>query len=84
MYSIEYSREAAKVLAKMPKNLRLLLGSKIEELARDPFSAANIKALVGRPGYRLRVGDWRVIHDIDSERIVVRVLRVGSRGGVYE
>lgn len=78
------SREAAKTLAKMPRNLRVLLVSKIEDLARDPFGAANVKALVGRPGYRLRVGDWRVVYDVDSERVVVRVLRVGPRGGVYE
>lgn len=57
---------------------------KIEGLARDPFGAANVKKLVGQPGYWLRVGDWRVIYDVDSGRLVVRVLRIGARGGVYE
>jgi len=84
MYSIEFTRGAAKALAKMPRNLRELVHSKIEGLARDPFGAANVKALVGQPGYRLRVGDWRVIYDVDSGRVVVRVLRVAPRGGAYE
>ena len=61
-----------------------LVMQKIESLARDPFGAANVKKLVGQPGYRLRVGDWRVVYDVDSGRLVVRVLRIGTRGGVYE
>ena len=84
MHSIEFTREAIKVLGKMPRNVRELVMQKIEGLARDPFSAANVKKLVGQPGYRLRVGDWRVVYDVDSERLVVRVLRIGARGGVYE
>jgi len=84
MYSIEFTREAIKTLAKLPRNARELIRSKIDGLARDPFGAANVKQLVGQPGYRLRVGDWRVIYDVDSGRVVVRVLKIGPRGGVYE
>lgn len=68
----------------MPRNVRELVMNKIEGLARDPFGAANVKQLVGQPGWRLRVGDWRVIYDVQQKRLVVRVLRVAPRGGVYE
>lgn len=68
----------------MPRNVRETVKGKIESLARDPFGAANVKKLVGEPGYRLRVGDWRVIYDVDSGRLLVHVLKVGPRGGVYE
>ena len=84
MHSIQFTREAAKVFDKLPRNVRELVMQKIESLARDPFGAANVKKLVGQPGYRLRVGDWRVVYDVDSGRLVVRVLRIGARGGVYE
>lgn len=84
MHSIEYTREASRTLAKLPRNARELIESKVQTLARDPFGAANVKALVGQPGYRLRVGDWRVIYDVDSGRVVVRVLRIAPRGGAYE
>ena len=84
MYSIEYSREARKALKAMPRNVSALLQSKIEALAADPARAQNVKKLVGRPGYRLRVGDWRVIYTLDSGRLVVRVLEIGARGGVYQ
>lgn len=55
---------------------------KIEAYATDPTSQANnVKALHGRDGIRLRVGDWRVIMR-DGE--VLDVLDVGPRGGVYD
>ena len=84
MYSIEFTKQADKALDKMPRNTRLLVVEKIKQLARDPFGAANVKQLVGRPGCRLRVGDWRVIYDVESRRLVVRVLKFGSRAEVYE
>ena len=84
VHSIEYTRQAVKALAAMQANTRRVVLEKIESMARDPFGAANVKKLVGEPGYRLRVGDWRVIYDVDSGRVVVRVLRIGPRGGVYK
>lgn len=84
MYSIEYTRNAVKALAAMPRNVRETVKKKVESLARDPFGVANVKKLVGEPGYRLRVGDWRVIYDVDSGRLVVHVLKIGPRGGVYK
>ncbi|HPO19135.1 MAG TPA: type II toxin-antitoxin system RelE/ParE family toxin [Rubrivivax sp.] len=84
MYAIDYTRDAVHALARMPRNLRQRVVSKIENLARDPFGAANVKQLVGQPGYRLRVGDWRVIYDVEQGRLLVRVLRIAPRGGAYE
>jgi len=83
MYSVEYTRDAVKTLARMPRNTRELIRSKVEAMAAAPTEAQNVKKLVGRPGYRLRVGDWRVIFDIEAGRLVVRVLEIGARGGVY-
>ena len=57
MYSVEFTREARKTLKAMPRNVRDLLLAKINDLAVDPIRAQNVKKLVGRAGYRLRVGD---------------------------
>ena len=84
MYSVEFTREARKTLKAMPRNVRDLLLAKINDLAVDPIRAQNVKKLVGRAGYRLRVGDWRVIYTLDAGRLVVRVLDIGARGGVYQ
>ena len=66
----------------MPANTAQRILEKINAYAADPSSQANnVTALVGRDGIRLRVGDWRVImHD----GVVLDVLQVGPRGGIYE
>jgi len=85
VYDIEYSREAARTLRRMPRNTAALIGSKVECVAADPHAPNNnVTALVGRPGYRLRVGDWRVIYDLDDGLRILAVERVAPRGGVYE
>jgi len=56
--------------------------SKVDAYAADPASQANnVKALKGRTGIRLRVGDWRVIMD---DGVVLAVLEIAPRGGVYD
>ena len=40
--------------------------------------------LRGRPGFRLRVGTWRVIFERDEEAQTIDVLRIGPRGDVYK
>lgn len=83
MKQITYAKVARKMLAKMPRNTATLIRSKIEAYAADPESQANnTKALKGREGIRLRVGDWRVI--MDDQGNVLAVLEIGPRGGVYD
>jgi mRNA interferase RelE/StbE len=46
----------------------------LEQLAANPFEAGNVKKFVGRNGYRLRVGDWRVIYEVQGDRLIIVVL----------
>jgi mRNA interferase RelE/StbE len=83
MKSISYSKAAIRALRRMPRNVADLIRSKIEAYAKDPASQANnVKALKGRQGIRLRVGDWRVI--MDDQGNVLAVLDIGPRGGMYD
>lgn len=75
-------RAALKALRKMPVDVAERIIGKIEQYAADPASQANnVTALKGREGIRLRVGDWRVIMNDDS--VVLAVLDLGPRGGIY-
>ena len=68
----------------MPRNTAQLIRQKLELLALDPFAPnPNVTRLQGRPGYRLRVGDWRIIYDVEDGRLIILVLRIAPRGGVY-
>ncbi len=68
----------------MPGNTAKLIREKLEIVAANPYADhPNTKKLQGREGYRLRVGDWRVIYKIQSEQLIIIVLKVASRGEVY-
>lgn len=82
MKPITYKPAAAKALRRMPANIARRIVGKIEAYAADPASQANnIKALKGTRAIRLRVGDWRVIMEDD---VVLDVLDIGARGGIYD
>jgi len=74
---ITYAAPASTALRKQRAVSQAII-AKIERYAET--GAGDVKALVGRPGKRLRVGDFRVIFEEDSTTI--RVLTLGPRGGV--
>jgi mRNA-degrading endonuclease RelE of RelBE toxin-antitoxin system len=50
----------------------------------NAFDRRNVKKLKGRDGYRLRVGDWRVVYDIEAGKLVLIVIEIGPRGDIYD
>ena len=84
MYQIVFTKEAAKSLQKMPRNTAKLIREKLEAITSNPYADhPNAKKLQDRDGYRLRVGDWRVIYEIQNDHLVILVLKVVPRGEVY-
>jgi mRNA interferase RelE/StbE len=84
MYRIKYSTQSAKALLKMPWNHSQLIRENIEQIAIDPYiRIPNAKKLQGRPGYRLRVGDWRIIYEINQGEVLILALKIAPRGAVY-
>jgi len=60
--------------------------AKINAYAEDPASQANnVRALKGTAGYRLRVGDYRVLFEVEGEDAwMLSVYRIGHRKEVYD
>lgn len=84
MYKIVFTKQVAKSLQRIPRETVALLREKLEQLAADPFAKhLNVTKLKNRPGYRLRVGDWRVLYEIQKEQLVIIVLKIAPRGEVY-
>ncbi len=80
---MEFTRDAARALLRMPKVQAIRIRRKLDVLAKDPQKAANVKKLTEHPGYRLRVGDWRVVYLLDHGRIIIQVIRIAKRSEVY-
>ena len=84
MYKVQYRASATKMLRRMPRNVAKTVVRKIGQLAVSPYAPNNnVTRLKGEEGYRLRVGDWRVLYEIHDDVLVIEIIKIGSRGGVY-
>lgn len=83
-YRIDYSTQAAKQL-KAIRDARVSAPIKraIEKLSLNPRPPGCLKLVGEVDQWRVRVGDWRVVYVIEDGRLVVVVVRVAVRGGVY-
>ena len=72
------------MLRRMPKNMALIIAKKIKELAESPGRMRNIKKLTDHPGYRMRVGDWRIVYTVKEKEMLIHIVKIKSRGEVYK
>lgn len=80
-YEIIFSDKSLKQLKKLEKNVQNRIIAALERIRIKP--EAYVRRIVGDPGYRLRVGDYRVIIDIDKGKLLILILKVGHRKSVY-
>lgn len=85
MFRIVFTHQAVKALQKAPRETAMMIRKKLEQLAANPFAEnLDVKKLQNRSGYRLRVGDWRVIYEVQKEQVLILVLKIAPRGDVYK
>ena len=86
-WRVEFDPDAVNDLKKLDKQVQArILDFLRERLARLDNPRELGEALAGSKlgnYWKYRVGDWRIICDLQDQRIVVRVLRVGNRREVY-
>ena len=78
---MEFSELAAEKFRKLDRSVRERIAKKLHDVAEDP--RRYLTRLASVEAYRLRVGDYRVIVDVDWDREVVHVLTLGHRSTVY-
>ena len=81
-YRIVWSIQASKQLERLDRSVAKRIHEKVGQLYQNP--ERYVEKLVRYPYYRLRVGDYRVILDIQNEMIRILILKVGHRSNVYE
>ena len=82
-YFLQFSRQAFKDLEKINEPFYAQIKQAILNLANNP-RPQGCKKLVNRKGYRIRIGNYRVIYEIFDTNLVIDVITVGHRKDVYE
>jgi len=82
-YSIFIKRSAQKSLAKIPKSYRPKIIQEINQLSNNPYPN-QCKKLTGRDAWRIRIGSYRVIYEINDDELIVLVVAIGYRQDIYK
>ena len=81
-YSLSVLRRAQKELAEVPAEDQERIAAAIRDLGESP-RPPGCRKLTGREGWRIRIGNFRVIYEIDDGQRLVTILHVGNRRDVY-
>jgi len=81
MYQLIYSDSALKQLEKLEFSIRARIISTLERIRIRP--EVHIEKLVGRNEYKLKVGDYRIILDLDRTNIRILLIEIGHRKNIY-
>lgn len=81
-YSVSMARRARKGLADLPDPAYEKVKEAIKGFIENP-RPVGCKKLVNRPGWRIRIGDFRVVYEIDDEKKTVEILDIGHRRSIY-
>lgn len=80
-YEIIWSIKASREMRRLDRSVAKRIYSKVDQLKENPERL--LERLVNSPYYRLRVGDYRIILDIQNEVLRILILKVGHRSAVY-
>ena len=82
-YAVEVAPAAVRQLRKLPPEARRRIQAAVELLAETP-RPPGAKKLSGSSGdWRVRTGDYRIIYEIQDDRLIVLVVAVGHRREIY-
>jgi mRNA interferase RelE/StbE len=86
MYNLVFTREAQKFYEHAEPGLIRRINRCFDQLAEKPYDHPNIKPLHGPFSgcFRYRVGDWRIIYQVDEPRQCVTVLLIAHRSKAYQ
>lgn len=82
IYAITILRRAQKELADLPEESYIRVRDAVRQLAGQPRPRGS-KKLAARTGWRIRVGSYRVVYEIDDHNHLVTIMHIGHRRDVY-
>jgi len=82
MFSLTFDKKALNELNKLEKPIKERIWKKLQDCKENPSHF--LESLVEIHGFKLRVGDYRAIIDIDNQNKILTVLKIGHRKNIYE
>ena len=82
-YSIRIKPSALSKLKKLPSQIKRRISAKIDSLASDARPAGGEKLEGTDDLYRVRVGNYRIIYQIQDENLLIMIVKVGDRKEIY-
>jgi mRNA interferase RelE/StbE len=83
-YRIKVQRSAAKALKKIPKLDRKRIGKKIDSLAGKLPNPDTTKMKGNNPFHKVRVGDYRIVYEIQDDVLLILIVKLGHRKDIYQ
>jgi mRNA interferase RelE/StbE len=84
-YALEIAKTVEKDLRKIPVNMHDVFFTEIENLTINPFPQSKYKKLKGTENsYRLRVGNYRILYEVDSFVMLLTIYRIRHRKDSYK
>jgi mRNA interferase RelE/StbE len=83
-YRIALSPMAARQLRKLDAQVRRRVQAALDLLAEQPRPPAATRLVGGAGEWRVRTGDYRIVYEIEEDRLLILVLRIGHRREVYD
>ena len=81
-YQVNILRQGQKALENLPQEDYERVRDSILKLAQEPRPSGCLK-LSGRDGWRIRIGNYRVIYEINNRDKIVTILSIGHRRDIY-
>jgi mRNA interferase RelE/StbE len=82
-YELFFWPAAKRALRKLPREIRQKIGPVLESLRQTPRPSGAEKLSGHARRWRVRVGDYRVVYEIDDDKLWVIVVAAGHRGSIY-
>lgn len=82
-YLVKLKRSAEKELEHLPEKIHDRIVAALIALKNNPLPVG-AKKLHGREGYRIRVGDYKILYVVDDSKQKIEVFSVAHRHEVYK
>jgi len=85
MYILKYRRQARNYLARLPIKIKSRIVDTLHEIKENPDDPnLDVDKLKGKSGYRLRVGQYRIIYTRNRDQLIIEVVTIRPRGDIYK